>query len=214
MSEAQRRFLIALVSGALPIIAVILASSISVAHQRLPDCQLFIDGCVSISRAVRQSESIGYFRVLMSLAVIALFYFWRDWRVPNIAAAAQTRVRWLAYIALLALIVYVWTLGTDGRLYTFMRRIGIFVFFGGTLVAQLMTLRLWLQSGIRDQALTVLKTLTWLIYLLGLAHLAIKLSIDSDAWENRFEWWIGTLLSIWYLAYARLQWRVDQRAQL
>ena len=34
MPEAQRRFLIALVSGALPIIAVILASSISVAHQR------------------------------------------------------------------------------------------------------------------------------------------------------------------------------------
>lgn len=213
MRSDQRQLVLTLTGGLLPIIAVIIATAISVAHQRLPDCQIFFDGCVSISRAVRQPESLLLFRVLMTLSVATLFWFWARPSIEPIPRQSLPFIRGIALIAIGALLMYVWTLGTDGRLYAFMRRVGIFVFFGGTLIAQLLAWRALKAVAVSTKKLWMLMLLTYSMFALGLIHLAIKLTIDSDAWENRFEWWIGSLLSFWYVIFGVTQYWVRHSAK-
>ena len=185
--------------GVLPILAVALASWISVSHQRIPDCQLFIDGCVSVSRAVRAPESIGLFRALMGIAIVAQWHFWFSITRRD---ARCTAAQWSGLGATIALLLYVFALGHDGDWYQFLRRFGVTIYFGGTLFAQL-----WVYRSIHvRQGFTLRSVLWWLTllpYLLGLAHVITKLSLDSATWENRFEWWIATLMSLWYVAYAQ-----------
>lgn len=179
--------------------AVALASWISVSHQRIPDCQLFIDGCVSISRAVRAPESIGLFRTVMAIAIVAQWHFWFSITQPDSRSAAA---QWSGLTATIALLLYVLALGHDGDWYQFLRRFGVTIYFAGTLFAQLWVYRcIYLRRGFALHS--PLWWLTLLPYLLGIAHVVTKIIIDSDVWENRFEWWIATLMSLWYLAYAQ-----------
>ena len=129
----------ATIAGALPILAVNLAFWINV-QEGLPGCFPYLDGCWSVSRAVRDGSGLWLFKLLILPAVAAMILTW--WGLPARLSGPWT-VR-LGIAGALAALVYAGALGTEGEFYKWMRRYGVVFFFGLTGIAQLVVAnRLW-----------------------------------------------------------------------
>ena len=223
----------ATVLGLLPMLIVGICTVWSMTAGLVPPCFPFTDGCLSISAACRSEPVIYFFRATM-LPVSALsLYFWlklvhlpdafpvkgqRSWRLWR-------AIRICGAVGSVFLVLYVSFLGTDGRVYEFLRRVGVYVFFGGVAVAQLtVTLAITnrvmhrgayagttngppeVTTGSRTMALAMLVSVL-LMLLLGPLNMLLKATLeDPDAWENRIEWVFGVLLCGWYILWAGV-WR-------
>jgi hypothetical protein len=118
-----------------------------------------------------------------------------------------------------ALIVYVTFLGTSEPIYEFMRRFGIYGFFVGTALAQLLlSLTLVAQTrgsdsyGLGGLPLQML-VLAILPFVLGVLNLVLKSMLDdADAVENSIEWIASLMMQVWfvllYVAWRRTGFRV------
>jgi hypothetical protein len=207
--------LIPALAGALPVAAVFVAYALNrfTGTDLEPRfiCNPYVDGCVSISRAVRSGPGLHLFRAVMLPCAMLLFISWamvRDWLLcldacrPRRAAA----VFWLGAVGALFLVLYVTWLGTEGEWYRWLRRYGVTVYFGGTSLAQL--LLVWILWPQRQRlgdgrlygpigALTPLVVLQWL---LGVFSVAKRLLLDDpelmDRIENLVEWYYGLPLAL------------------
>jgi len=116
----------------------------------------------------------------------------------------------LSIVGSVFLILYVIFLGTEGRVYEFLRRLGIYVFFGGTGIAQLLT-SFGLRSKVRALVLCsgrakyslwawrVQLTIVVLMLALGPLNIVLKqIMIDSRQVENIIEWNFGLIMFLWY----------------
>ena len=176
-----------------------------------------LDGSCSVSKACRQEPAVHVFRALVLPTATVLAATW--W-----VAAAWLRRRALAgprlCRAVLALglagavflVLYATFLGTEGPVYRLLRRYGIYVFFGGTALAQLLvTLALARAPQERVPTLErgVLRGMqASLVFMLGAGPLnlvAAKL-IGKDVLANVLEWWFGLALGLVALLLARV-WR-------
>ena len=112
---------------------------------------------------------------------------------------------WVALIGALFTVLYVTFLGTEGRPCQLMRRYGIDVCFGGTLLAQLiLTLKLRALRAARADIAAKLPAwllhakvaLVGLIALLGVAFFSARygLGIDPDRLENLLEWIVAAAM--------------------
>ena len=207
--------LIPALAGVLPVAAVFVAYALNrfIGTELEPrfTCNPYVDGCVSISRAVRSGPGLHLFRAVMLPCAMLLFISWamvRDWLLcidacrPRRAAA----VFWLGAVGALFLVLYVTWLGTEGEWYRWLRRYGVTVYFGGTSLAQLLLVWvLWPRRGrlaggrLRGPvvALTALVVLQWL---LGVSSVAKRLLLDDpdlvDRIENLIEWYYGLPMAL------------------
>lgn len=207
--------LIPALAGALPVAAVFVAYVLNrFAGTELEPrfaCNPYLDGCVSISRAVRSGPGLHLFRAVMLPCAMLLFLSWamvRHWLLC--IGACQPRraatVFWLGAVGALFLVLYVTWLGTEGDWYRWLRRYGVTVYFGGTSLAQL--LLAWVLWPQRDRltggrlggpigALTSLVVLQWF---LGVASVAKRLLLDDpdlvDRIENLIEWYYGLPMAL------------------
>ena len=109
-------------------------------------------------------------------------------------------------IGSLALVVYVTFLGTTEAFYEFMRRFGIYFYFLGTVIAQLL-LSLTLVTYARTEAKTSLGrlpkqmlVLVALPFVLGILNLILKATLDdADAFENSIEWIASLSMQSWFV---------------
>jgi hypothetical protein len=218
----------------LPVVAVLVAYALNrwVGSELEPRfvCNPYLDGCVSISRAVRSGPGLHLFRAVMLPCAMLLFLSWsmvRDWLLC-MDACQQRRaaaVFWLGAVGALFLVLYVTWLGTEGEWYRWLRRYGVTVYFGGTSLAQLLLVWiLWPQRGhlaggrLRGLvgALTSLVVLQWF---LGVASVAKRLLLGDpdlvDRIENLIEWYYGLpmalVLVIVALMFARTGFRYRAR---
>ena len=202
----------------LPIIAANLSLLWSQNLGLVPVCNVYLEGCTSISAAGRYEPVIFFFRAVFIPTAVLMMLFWRLTCRWLIALGERSRPRLiiletLGCVAGLFLILYTTFLGSDGDSYRLMRRYGVTVFFAFTYLAQLLTsgvLYARLRAGLTDVAPWLVHTMVWLcalMLLVGLASIpAAEWALDRSAVNNVIEWNLAGLLMGWFLL-AGLAWR-------
>jgi hypothetical protein len=189
----------------LPILAVHLSYALAASSADVPWCNPYIDGCTSISRAARNGTANIVFKSLMLPYAALLALFWNQLSAWLLTQRPDTirrcrGVRFLGVTAAVFLAVYAIFLGIDGEFYQWMRRYGITVFFGFSVIAQMLTLALLtplarLGPGLRTSMLCF----SALLLALGLLSLPLKhFSTDAKAAMNALEWTYAGLMTLFY----------------
>ena len=211
---------LALVAGLLPLVATVLAASLSMQQGLVPACNPFWDGCTSISRAARYELPNILFRALMLPAATLQALVWvavARWLMQ--CGAAGRGVAWIAplgVVAGIALVVYGSFLGTEGPIYRWLRQYGTVVYFGFTCLNLLLT-------GNAVQALVRVRKLfmpRWLehamvalastLVLLGLGNALVAAAFGEPLKgrvENVTEWWGALIFVLGFCAIAAMWWR-------
>ncbi|MEY3253474.1 MAG: hypothetical protein RL227_2447 [Pseudomonadota bacterium] len=211
---------LALLAGLLPLVATVLAASLSMHQGLVPACNPFWDGCTSISRVARYELPNILFRALMLPAATLQALVWlavARWLVQ--CGAVGRGVAWIAplgVVAGIALVVYGSFLGTEGPIYRWLRQYGTVAYFGFTCLNLLLT-------GNAVQALVRVRRLAlprWLenamvvlagtLVLLGVGN-AIVAAVFGEPLkgrvENVTEWWGALIFVLGFCAIAALWWR-------
>ncbi|MEL7535883.1 MAG: hypothetical protein AAFZ58_05215 [Pseudomonadota bacterium] len=186
---------LAVVVVILPIVAVTVSATISMALELVPRCMPFVEGCTSISATGRYPPASYVFKGLLLPYTMLLAAYW--WFVVAWLARLPDTPRWqtsrtclgLALFSAFALAVYAVLLGTRGDAYEFMRRFGIYFFFLFTVVAQVMcALRMAQSAETRAAGRWQLRIAIGMLAF-GALNLALKAILeDPDRAENVIEW--------------------------
>ncbi len=189
-----------LFTGLLPLVGINAAYWIGVDAGILPSCIPYIEGCTSISATGRYPPGDRLFRAVMlpqSVLLAVTWYFAATWLKTLLPESKAPRaVLVFGLLGALALILYVSYLGTKEPFYELMRRFGIYIYFLGTGVAQIV-LTLALKRSSWRQAMLWVVAIPWV---LGLANFAQKaLRADPDHMENTIEWVVSVLMQVWFL---------------
>jgi hypothetical protein len=213
---------IALAAAVIPTVAILAAFYLSAYAGNVPLCNPFIDGCASISATGRQPPGALLFRAAQLPYSVVLAVIWilaARW-VMQVAPPAERLQRWILITGLAgaaALIIYVTFLGTKTPVYAFMRRFGIYFYFLGTVIAQLLVaLRVyragssWRLGGVASWMLGC----ALLPFALGILNLVLKSIVENpDPPENAIEWIASLSMQAWfiglYVAWRRTGYRVS-----
>lgn len=216
--------LIAYACALLPAMALVSSFLLSASLEYISWCIPLIEGCSSISRAARHGYSLYLFRSLIIPAAFLQVVFWYQlyrWfleqalriEAPPIETAeslrhevAQSakRIFILGLLSATFLVVYATFLGTEGTVYTFMRRLGIYVYFASTVTANLLlTVNLFRleQSGLpTNQGFSRMLGISFLMLGFAVAQGYIKLFVeDHKRIENIIEWNIAIAMYLPFL---------------
>jgi hypothetical protein len=208
-----------LLAGLLPLVATVVAYSLSVRLGIVESCNPFLDGCTSISRAARHELPNYLFRalVLPAAALQAICWLMCGPWLRAVGVAPTWRLRALPLLGVAAavfLVLYGTFLGTEGPAYRWMRRYGVVVYFGGTCVAMLILSDMVQRLALAARAVARgLVPLSIALPLLGLANAFAPLFDIGDArkgaLQNSTEWWGGLLFTLFFFSLAWL-WRVSR----
>lgn len=178
---------------------------VSTSLEQIPVCFPFFTGCTSISAAARQDPSIHLFRMTMLPLTPILAGFWIMTRVwlfrldPNIKSVNTLTI--LGVTGAVFLVLYVVFLGTDGRVYGWLRRFGTTIYFGGTGLAQLL-LAARLHELNRHSALFPKRHIMLFLLIcvsmliMGLVYIPAAHAFHAVNTENIIEWNFAFLLHI------------------
>lgn len=189
-----------LLTGIVPLIGINLAYWIGVNADILPSCIPYIEGCTSISATGRYPPGDRLFRAVMlpqSVLLAGTWYFAALWlRSLSPRSKAATPALVCGLVGAAALIVYVGYLGSKEPIYELMRRFGIYFYFLGTAIGQMILTLALARSRLR-QAMLWIVAVPWI---LGLANFAQKaLRADPGMMENTIEWVVSVFIQIWFL---------------
>ena len=186
--------------GLLPVLGVTAAYWLNVEAGVLPSCIPFLDGCTSISSTGRYLPGSMLFRaVLLPQAALLVVLWWIGvgW-LGNVSPAS----RWRKAIVIcgatgaLALVLYVTFLGTKQPFYEFMRHFGIYFYFLGTALSQILLTGSMPRSRLRSMMLFVIGT----PFVLGIINLLQKAVLTApNNFENRIEWISALLMQVWFV---------------
>jgi hypothetical protein len=167
------------------------------------------DGRYSVSAVARQLPTLYWFRMaIMPYAVLlALFWLYQVLWLHHAHGLSRLRAFLIGGCGVAAagfLLLYASFLGTEGELYTWLRRFGATLWFALTALAQLCclpALRRHAQAiPAHSRSVQSMKALSVILLLIGLSSLALPyLVVELDAWQNRVEWWFGALMMAWFL---------------
>lgn len=207
-------------AAAMPFVAGHLAWWWSVHDGLIPMCNLYWDGCVSISRAARHGAGNHLFRMVMLPAAMVQALCWLAaalWLRRGTDAKARV-LPWLGLAAGVFLAMYATFLGTEGAAYQAMRRYGINLYFGFTYLALLAVLQDLSRRMPRGPAYRPLLIVALGFMALGLASVAVRYAVDDprlgDRLENLLEWHLGLWLTAMFAVLAWRWWRERLRVGL
>lgn len=190
-----------LIVAILPFAGITVAYWLNTSAGVLPSCIPYLEGCTSISATGRYPPGSLVFRAaLLPQAGLLLMFWWLvfEWQRLTRPKSATLRHSILAagFIGAIALIVYVSFLGSKIPFYEFMRRFGIYLYFGGTAFAQLLLTLSPSASTFRRPMLVVIST----PFILGVVNLVLKALItDTNQFENTIEWIAALLMQGWFI---------------
>jgi hypothetical protein len=207
-----------LIAGIAPFIGVHVCYMVAVHYDQLPACIPYVDGCTSISATGRYPPASFLFRAIelpVAALLIVTWYFTVEWLRalrPGLGGNMALAILISGTSGAVALVIYVTFLGTTEPFYEFMRRFGIYFYFLGTILAQLLV-ALSLRSAHNESLGKLPDVLLWLCFLpfaLGILNLVQKAALayeTADAVENSIEWIASTLMQaffvVLYLAWRR-----------
>ncbi len=212
-------WLLALMAGLGPALAVMLSWYVSVTQGHVLDCNPFVEGCTSISRTGRHGSAFFLFKALMLPSAVMLALFWwavAAWLQRVLGLVQYRRSIWaLGLLSALCLALYSCFLGVDGALSAGLRRTGATLYFSAGFLAQLL---LVIALGDRAGAglARLLGVLVGLQFALGLLSLpATAWAADKDYWENVIEWCFAAAMIGFFPVLAwpwrRLSWAALRR---
>lgn len=216
---------LAALAGALPLAATAIAYALSLRLGLIPDCNPFLDGCVSISRTGRHGLPNILFRALLLPAAVLQALCWclcPGW-LQMLQAPPGRLPRLLPALGLTAgacLVLYGSFLGTEGEGYRFMRRYGTALYFGlsciGMLIVAQETQRAARAGRLPHRVARALLAPCAALPLLGLVHVFVQLGWPAarDALENVTEWWAGAIFTVFFALLAWGWYRMGYRARL
>ena len=115
-------------------------------------------------------------------------------------------------VGAIALVLYVSYLASKDPFYEIMRSYGVYLYFGGTALAQLV-LSLSLDRSALQRLMVWVTVTPWLLGLVNFAQKAILGSLNSN--ENRIEWIASLLMQAWFvllwIAWRRTRLSIDVR---
>jgi hypothetical protein len=183
-----------------PLIGINLAYWIGADNNVLPSCIPYLDGCTSISSTGRYPPGDRLFRAVMlpQAAVLAFtWYFAALWlRSLKPTSRAPTIIVVSGAIGALALILYVSYLASNDPFYEIMRSYGIYFYFVGTALAQLV-LSLALDRSATQRAMVWVTVTPFVLGIINLIQKEVLGSLNSN--ENRIEWIASLLMQVWFL---------------
>ena len=199
-----------------PVIGINLAYWIGVDADVLPSCFPYIDGCTSISSTGRYPPGDRLFRAVMlpqSVLLAVTWYVAVLWlRSLSSGKRSGNAVLLFGLIGAAELILYVSYLGTKEPFYELMRRFGIYLYFIGTVFAQ-MILTLSLQRSRVRRAMLWILAIPWLLGVLNFAQKSLR--AEPDRMENAIEWIVSLLIQAWflllYIAWRNTGFRISAR---
>lgn len=213
--------LLPLITGFAPIFAVHVSYLIAIRAGILPACFPYIEGCTSISATGRYPPASFLFKSVMMPEAILMAAYWLfsvAWlrsleRAAGRAANGGTMVGVFGVAGAFFLIVYVTFLGTEGPVYDFMRRYGVYLYFLFTVIAQLILVAkvMSVASGLRiPSVVTITKiqlTVALIPFALGALNLVLKAVLDDAVAPERIIEWIFALLMHTYILLSYFSWR-------
>jgi hypothetical protein len=183
-----------------PLIGINVAYWIGADNNVLPSCFPYLDGCTSISSTGRYPPGDRVFRAVMlpQAAILAMtWYFAALWlKSLKPGSKAGTAVLVSGVTGALALILYVSYLASNDPFYEVMRSYGIYFYFVGTALAQLV-LSLALDRSPIQRAMVWVTVTPFALGLVNLIQKALLGSLNSN--ENRIEWIASLLMQVWFV---------------
>ncbi|HEY0504315.1 MAG TPA: hypothetical protein VGD42_12565 [Lysobacter sp.] len=202
-----------MLAALMPFVVGHLAWWLSMRAELIPSCNLYWDGCVSISRAARFGAGNHLFRLVMLPCATVQAMVWLG-ATLWLRRTTREPVRLLPWLGLMAgafLALYATFLGTQGEAYEAMRRYGINLYFGFTYLALLSVLRALSRDGTRRAGYRPLLVVALGFMALGIATLVVRYTVDDatlfDRWENALEWHLGLWLTAMFAVLAWRWWR-------
>jgi hypothetical protein len=186
--------------GLSPILGITVAYWLNVDAGVLASCVPYLDGCTSISSTGRYMPGSLVFRaVLFPHAVLLVVLWWVSigW-LKSVSGVARGHKAILicGVVGAVDLIVYVTFLGTTQDFYEFMRRFGIYFYFLGTALSQIILTWSMPTSRLRSLMLVVIGT----PFILGVINLLQKAVLSNpNNIENRIEWISAVLMQVWFV---------------
>jgi len=206
--------LLPLITGFAPIFAAHVSYLIAIRYDILVACIPYIEGCTSISATGRYPPASFLFKSVMMPEAILLAAYWLfsvAWlrslsRIAGRNDKAGTSIAVFGVTGAVFLIVYVTFLGTQGPVYDFMRRFGIYLYFLFSVIAQLILASkvLSLSSILRMPDVVRITryqlSVAIIPFALGVLNLILKATLhDPDPAENIIEWIFALLMQSYFL---------------
>jgi hypothetical protein len=212
MKVAEYR--LALWAGLLPILAVNAAYLINIV-QGGEACFPYLQGCQSVSRALRSGPGLWLFKIMAVPTTAAMVLTWLNMS-PRLQQAqlgtptSRRAIRWLGLIGAVFFLVYATWLGTEGEIYRWLRRYGVVFYFAGTGLAHLLLLALLQKT--RTSAGEMAGAVRWytgavsLTWLFGVGSAFKRQIVEDpeflDRVENALEWDFSLALALSFVALA------------
>ena len=182
----------------LPVLTVVISYFFSSLGGYVEWCLPLLDGCTSISKVGRYGVSFYLYKIFIIPSVILMIIFWYQ---INKYIHKSNLLLFLSITSCIFLIIYLFALGFEGKIYRFMREIGIFVFFILSPVCQ--ALLVFVISDNKISSKFSLKILLYL-YLLFLVGYLLILPLDNSNYENVIEWNFAFLIFLFFPLFTGL----------
>lgn len=178
-------------------------------------CNPYFDGCVSTSRAARSGPGLLWFKAVMLPMAAVLVVAWRSvvsWMASFAGDLPRIR-RWTLRLGIggaVALVFYALFLGTEGEVYSWLRRYGVVFFFGFTALAQLLTAR-FVAGCFRSQlprSAAAFMAVVFLQWAIGVFSVLKGYFFDDpeviDRLQNITEWWMIAAMCLGFVCIGLL----------
>lgn len=212
----MRPNVIALAVSLVPFAAIHVCYVLAAYYGHVPWCMPYLDGCSAISATGRQPPESIVFRVTIIPAAALMLLFWslvNTWLKALGSPSPELRGLTLLFgcVAALGLIAYASVLGEIGDGFSLQRRIGVRLFFGFTILAQLLMALQVERLGRTYGQVWLLRTARLLLgvsaltVLLGLLSLYLWATYEGfEDIEHIFAWWVTLLvllhpLGVWFM---------------
>ena len=182
----------------IPVLTVIISYFISSFGGFVDWCMPLIDGCTSISKVGRYGISFYLYKIFIIPSVILLIIFWYQ---VNKYIYKSNLLLFLSITSCIFLIIYLFALGFDGKIYRFMREIGIFLYFILTPMCQ--TLLAFSISNNKIRSKFFLYALLFM-YLVCMGVYLFILPLDNSNYENVIEWNFAFLIFLFFSLFSVL----------
>ena len=195
---------IAVLTALVPTITVNLCYAIASSQGLVPACVPYFEGCTSISSAGRYGISYYLFKLGMVSSAVLLVMFWRGMSAHILSGAGRGApvVAAVGMGGAVFLVLYAAFLGTEGHIYFLLRRFGSILYFGLTMLAQLMALRRL--EAFAPRWLT--RTKKWGLFSMlffGIASIPVMNYMDNkDTFQDIIEWDFSLLMQMYFLLTA------------
>ena len=195
-----------LVVALLPFTAIHVCYLIAAYMGHVPWCNPYLESCTSISATGRQSPEAHLFRATIIPSAILMMVYWvlvQAWlkTLTDRMVIARRVMLGFGLVASLGLIIYATVLGEIGSGYTLQRRIGVRLFYGLTVLAQLLMaiqIRAIAHADPGQKLLVparMLLSISGLTFLIGLVSLVLWATYAKfDDIEQAFAWWLSLLV--------------------